>query len=151
MTAETVRFEVSYALSVLSRHLSRPNARLIDGTKRVVKYLIHTKELGITWRISDQDKESGFTNVLFGTVDTSFSMCKLTRRSHFGYTTFLNRGLINWKNKLQSIGTLSSSKIEYVVICDLTCGMWYLRQFAKGLGFEQKEPTLCFEDNKRQS
>jgi hypothetical protein len=25
----------------------------------------------------------------------------------------------------------------------------YLRQLAKGLGFEQKEPTLCFEDNKK--
>jgi hypothetical protein len=26
----------------------------------------------------------------------------------------------------------------------------YLRQLAKGLGFEQKEPTLCFEDNKEE-
>ena len=26
--------------------------------------------------------------------------------------------------------------------------MRYLRQLAKGLGFEQKEATLCFEDNK---
>ena len=26
--------------------------------------------------------------------------------------------------------------------------MRYLRQLAKGLGFEQKEPTLCFENNK---
>jgi hypothetical protein len=31
--AVTVRFDVSYALSVLSRHLSRPNARLISATK----------------------------------------------------------------------------------------------------------------------
>ncbi len=60
--AVTVRFDVSYALSVLSRHLSRPNARLIAA------------------------------------VDGSFAMCKLTRRSHFGYTTFLNRGLISWKS-----------------------------------------------------
>ena len=89
--AVTVRFDVSYVLSVLSRHLSRPNARLIAAAKRVVTYLMHTKELGITWSISEQDKESGFANVLFG--DARFAMCKLTRRSHFGYTTFLNRGL----------------------------------------------------------
>jgi hypothetical protein len=138
----TVRFDVSYALSVLSRHLSRPNARLIVAAKRVVKYLMYTKDLGITWSISEQDKETVFANVLFWVVDASFAMCKLTRRSHFGYTTFLNRGLVRWKSKLQSIVTLSSVESEYVALCDLTYEVWYLRQFAKGLGFEQKEPTL---------
>ena len=47
--AVTVRFDVSYALSVLSRHLSQPNARLIAAAKRVVKCRMHTKDLGITW------------------------------------------------------------------------------------------------------
>jgi hypothetical protein len=37
--AVTVRFDVSYALSVLSRHLSRPNASLIAAAKRIVKNL----------------------------------------------------------------------------------------------------------------
>ncbi len=60
----------------------------------VVKYLIHTKDSG-TWSISEQDKESGSTNVLFWAVDTSFAMCKLTHRSHLGYTTFLNHGLVS--------------------------------------------------------
>ena len=114
----------------------------MTAAKRVVKYLMHAKDLGITWSISEQDKESGFANVLFGVVDPSFAMCKLTSRSHFGYTTFLNRGLISWKSKLQSIVTLSSAESEYVALCDLTCEMRYLRQLAKGLGFEQKEPTL---------
>ena len=86
--------------------------------------------------------------MLFGEVDASFAMCKLTHRSHFGYTTFFNRGLISWKNKLQSIVTLSSVESEYVTFCDLTCEIRYLRQFANGLGFEQKEPTLSFGDNK---
>ncbi len=44
--------------------------------------------------------------------------------------------------------TLSSAESEYVALSDLTCEVRYLRQLAKGLGFEQKEPTLCFEDNK---
>ena len=32
--AVTVRFDVSYSLSVLSRHVSRPNARLITAAKQ---------------------------------------------------------------------------------------------------------------------
>ncbi len=62
--------------------------------------------------------------------------------------TFLNNGLVSWKSKLQPIVTLSSAERKYVALCDLRCEMRYLRQLAKGLGFEQKEPTLCFEDNK---
>ena len=96
----TVRFDVSNTLNVLSRHLSRPNTSLIVAAKRVVKYLMHTKDFGITGSISEQYKESDFENVLFGVVDASFVMCKLTRRSHFGYATFLNHGLISWKSKL---------------------------------------------------
>jgi hypothetical protein len=53
--AVTVSFDVSYALSVLSRHLSRPNARFIAAAKQIAKYLVHTKDLGITWSISEQD------------------------------------------------------------------------------------------------
>jgi hypothetical protein len=75
-------------------------------------------------------------------------MCTLTNRSHFGYTTFLHHGLVSWKSKLQSIVTLSSAESEYVAPCDLTCEVRYLRQLAKGLGFEQKELTLCYEDKK---
>ena len=52
------------------------------------------------------------------------------------------------KSKLQSIVTLSSAESEYVALCELTCEVRYLRQLAKGLGFEQKEPTLCYEDNR---
>jgi hypothetical protein len=108
-----------------------------------------TKDLGITRRISEQDKESGFTNVLFATVGAGFVMCKLTRGSHFGYTTFLNNGLVSWKSKLQSIVTLSSAEREYVALCDLTCEVRYLRQLSKGLGFERKEQTLCYEQIRR--
>jgi hypothetical protein len=122
----TVRFDVSYDLNVLSRHFRRSNTRLIGTVKRIVKYFVHTKDLGITWSISEKDKESGFTHVLFTVVDASFTMCKLTSRSHFGYTTFLNNGLVSWKGKMQSIVTLSSEEIEYVALCDLTCKVRYL-------------------------
>ena len=41
-----------------------------------------------------------------------------------------------------------SEESEHVTLCDLTCEVQYLRQLAKGMGFEQKEPTLYYEDNK---
>jgi hypothetical protein len=133
----------------------QPNARLIAAAKRVVKYLMHTKDLGITWSISEQDKESGFANVLFGAIDASFAMCKLTRRSHSGYTTFLNHGAVSWRSKLQPIVTLSSVESEYVTLCDLTCQVRYLRQSAdslqKGWDLSKRNRPFAIKTIKRQS
>ncbi len=45
--ATTVRFDVSYGLSVLSRFLAKSNEKLVNAVKRIIKYLVKTKDLGI--------------------------------------------------------------------------------------------------------
>ena len=44
--------------------------------------------------------------------------------------------------------TLSSAEAEYVALADMICEVKYLRELARGLGFEQTEPTLIYEDNR---
>jgi hypothetical protein len=146
--ATTVRFDVSYGLSVLSRFLAKPNDKLINAAKRIIKYLVKTKELGITWKITPEDRKAGFADVIFGAVDASFAMDPITRRSHAGFVTFNNHGLISWRSKLQSLVTLSSAEAEYVALADMICEVKYLRELARGLGFGQTEPTLIYEDNR---
>jgi hypothetical protein len=144
----TVRFDVSYGLSVLSRFLAKPNDKLINAAKRVVKYLVKTKDLGITWKITVEDRKAGFADVIFGVVDVSFTMDPITRRIHAGFVTFNNHGLVSWRSKLQAIVTLSSAEAEYVALADMICEVKYLRELARGLGFTQTEPTLIYEDNR---
>jgi hypothetical protein len=66
--ATTVRFDVSYGLSVLSRFLAKPNDNLINAAKRIIKYLVKTKDLGITWKITPEDRKAGFADMIFGAV-----------------------------------------------------------------------------------
>ena len=47
-TTTTSRFDVSYTMFMLSRYLVKPNTRLIDVSKRFIRYLFKTKDLGIT-------------------------------------------------------------------------------------------------------
>ena len=61
----TCSFDVSYAMSMLSRYLAKPNARLIDAAKRVIRYLFKTKDLGITWKVEPEDKTTEFANTLY--------------------------------------------------------------------------------------
>jgi hypothetical protein len=59
-TTTTVRFDIRYGLSVLSRFLAKPNDKLINVAKRIIKYLVKTKDLGITWKVTDEDRKAGF-------------------------------------------------------------------------------------------
>jgi hypothetical protein len=128
--------------------LAKPNDKLINAAKRIIKYLVKTKDLGITWKITAEDRKTGFEDVIFGAVDASFAMDPITRRSHAGFVTFNNHGLISWRSKLQSLATLSSPETEYVSLPDMICEVKYLQELARVLGFGQTEPTLIYEDNR---
>ena len=80
---------------MLSRFLAKPNDKLINAAKRIIKYLVKTKDLCITWKITAEDRKAGFADVIFGTVDSSCGMDPITRRIHAGFVTFNNHGLIS--------------------------------------------------------
>jgi hypothetical protein len=133
---------------VLSRFLAKPNEKLVNTVKRIIKYLVNTKDLGITWKVTAEDRKAGFTDVIFGVVDALFAMDPITRRSHAGCVTFNNHDLVSWCSKLQSIVTLSSAEAEYIALADVICEVKYLREMGPGLGFAQAEPTFIYEDNR---
>ncbi len=114
--------------------MAKPNDKLINSAKRIIKYLVKTKDLGIIWKVTVEDR--------------TFVMDPITRRSHAGFVTFNNHGLISWHSKLQSLVTLSSSEAEYVSLADMICEVKYLRELTRGLRFGQTESTLIYEDNR---
>ena len=146
--AVSVRYDISYAVSALSRHLARPNPKLINEAKRVIRYLIKTRNFSVKWSASDEDRTDGTVNVMFGAVDASYAACQLTRRSHGGWIMFLNHGAVSWKSGLQPMVTLSSCEAEFVALCSAIVEAKYLRQLLTELGYPQPEPTLIWEDNK---
>ena len=146
--AVSVRYDISYAVSTLSRHLARPNPKLINEAKLVIRYLVKTRNFSIKWSASDGDRKDDSANVLFGAVDASYAACQLTRRSHGGWLMFLNHGAVSWKSGLQPMVTLSSCEAEYIALCSSIVAAKYLRQLLTELGYPQPEPTLIWEDNK---
>ena len=143
-----LRYDTAYAVSVLSRYLAKPCKKVIDAAKRVIMYLMSTHDFYLEWRSSDEEIERGVANILVGAVDASFAADAMTRRSHGGYINFINSGPVSWKSGLQPIVTLSSCESEYVALCAEVCEVKYLRNLIGELGYEQKEATLIWEDNK---
>ena len=146
--AVALRYDICYAVSVLSRHLARPCVKAVQAAKRVVRYLVQTRDFAVEWWIDRKDIDAGCANVVFGSADSSFGMCPITRRSHSGYANFLNNGIISFKSKLQKSVTVSSAEAELMGLSDEVMEVIYLRGLLKEIGFEQKGATLIWEDNK---
>jgi len=143
-----LRYDISYAVSALSRHLARPCKKAVDTARRVIQYLLTTRDFAIEWKSSRQSQQDQTDNVLIGAVDASFAMDTHTRRSHGGYINFVNDGAVSWKSGLQSIVTLSSCEAEYIALCSEVCEVRYLRSLLRSLGFKQRDSTVIWEDNR---
>ena len=146
--AITVRWDIAYAVSVLSRYLMKPNKKVIGEARRVVKYLMGTRDFKITWSTSPGKLKREEVNRLWACADASFAADVITRRSHGGYIVFLNGGPISWKSGLQKLVTLSTCESEFVTLCSAILELRYLRQLVADLGYEQEGPTVIWEDNK---
>jgi hypothetical protein len=139
-----VHFDITYSVSVLSRHLAKPCKKVVLVAKRVTKYLRCTRDLVITW----STQSDGTANwKMTGSVDASFANCQMTRRSHGDWINFLNRGPVSWKSGLQPIVTLSNCESEYVALSMQVCEVKYLRMLFRELECPQEGPTLIWEDN----
>jgi hypothetical protein len=117
--ATTVRVDVSYGLSVLSRFLAKPNEKLVYAAKRIIKYLVKTKDLGITWKVTAEDRKAGFADVIFGAVDVSFVMDPITRRSHAGFVQQSRLGVLVFQTPINCDAQFSRSRVYHVGGYDL--------------------------------
>jgi hypothetical protein len=144
----TIRWDIAYSVSVLSRYLMKPNRKVIAAARRVIQYLMTMRDMKIRWTAEEDKVPADKRNKLWGAADASYASDAITRRSHGGYLLFLNGGCISWKSGLQKMVTLSSCESEFVALCSAILEVRYLRQFLNELGHKQEEPTLLWEDNK---
>jgi hypothetical protein len=122
-TAEMiVRYDIAYAVSVLSGYLMNPNREVIDSARLVVRYLLKTKDFKIVWSTEEGEISDDRINRMWDAVDASFASDPITRRSHPGFLIFNNRGCISWKSGLQKLVTLSSCESEFVGLCSAVVG-----------------------------
>ena len=146
--ALTVRFDIAYAVSVLSRHLARPCRKVINEAKRCIRYLIGTRDFAIRWSTHPDSLADKLRNILWASADASYAADPITRRSHGGYIAFLNGGPIAWKSGLQKLVCLSSAESEFVALTSCIVEVRYLRMLLAELHFPQAEPTTILEDNR---
>ena len=138
--ATMTRPDLLYAMSILAAHAANPTRLQRRMLKRVMKYLVATKDWKMTFN-HDDDWE------LVAWADASYAS-REEARSQSGYCFALgaNNASFYAKSQKQKLVTLSSTEAEYVALFHAVTELVYLRRLLEELGFRQRA-TLVFQDN----
>jgi hypothetical protein len=107
------RPDIMLSVCMCARFQANPKECHLVAVKRILRYLVHTQNLGL-WYL----KGSFFD--LFGYSDSDYAGCKVDRKSTSGTCQFLGRSLVSWSSKKQNCVALSTVKAEYIAV-DACC------------------------------
>lgn len=107
--------------------MARPTAEHWDVAMGVLRYVVSTASLGITY---------GGKEGLVGYSDSDFAGDIDTRRSTTGYVFVLNGGAVSWSSRLQPTVAASTTEAEYMAAASATKEALWLRKLLPELGVE---------------
>lgn len=124
--ANASRPDICYAVNVVSRHQLNPTKHEWKMIDRILRYLIYTKDLSLTYK-GHEDGFDAFSDASLADCKNSITTC--------GYLVRLFGDAIGWKTKKQSHVALSTCEAEYLamsVACkELMALSLTVKEFAK--------------------
>ena len=144
--ATFTRPDISFAIHKCSQFISKPTEEHWVAAKRILRYLINTKNNGILYK-SQGTGISGYAHHLAGFTDADFAGDVNDRKSTSGWIYTYNGAPISWSSKKQNIVTRSMMEAELVAGSFASVeGIWLLK-LGKDFNLMFK-PIPLFADNK---
>ena len=120
-----------------ARFQANPKECHLVAVKRILRYLVHTHNLGLWY-----PKGSRFD--LLGYLDSDYTGCKVDRKSTSGTCQFLRRSLVSWSSKKQTCVALSTAEAKCVAAGACCAPLLWMRQTLQDFGCHfTKIPLLC--------
>lgn len=138
--ANTVRPDLSYAASALSRFIKEPHANHYAAAKHVLRYIKGTLSMCLEFK-----RQNTFD--LVGYCDSDWAGDKVDRKSITGYLFMLGGTAITWKSTKQQTVALSSTEAEYMALGDAVKELLWLSQLLSNVGLKFNSSPIIFEDN----
>ena len=119
-----------------ARFLETPTTGHLNISRRVLCYLLTTRDMSLTYTRSSSPK-------LLAYVDSSWAADPDTRRSRYGFAVYFGRALISWRSKLHGCVSLSSAEAEYIGATEVVKEVMWLRHLLSELGLKQATHHDC--------
>lgn len=157
--AVNTRPDLSYAVGVLSRFMSKPTDVHFTAAKRVLRYLKGKSEKGLFFPSVKQQKnlkvqifnetdfrEMGVTRgvsmKLF--ADADFAGDHERRRSTSGMLVTVNGTAVSWGAKLQTVVATSTAEAEYIAAAmAVKEALWFRKLMNEMYGYSEKMMLYC--------
>jgi hypothetical protein len=138
------RPDISNVVRELSKCSSGANEASFKELKRLMKFVLDTKEYGLriypTKRLNDL-----WTMKVYS--DSDWAGDKDNRHSVTGFVIFLLGVPIVWKSKLQRTVSLSSSEAEYYALSEAVKEIKFVVQILMSIGMKVEMPIQVLVDN----
>jgi hypothetical protein len=138
------RPDISYSVNRLAQFVSSPTIEHWTAVQRIFKYLLSTKNYGITF---GHQKTIDSELDLIGYSDADFAGDVQDRRSTTGWIFRANGGAISWSSRKQRLVTRSSFESELVASSQATAEALWFQRLTKELQIDLK-PIPLYMDNK---
>ena len=135
------RPDLSAAVGVLSKFMSKPGTEHWQGVKRVMRYIQGTLKYGLLFTADGTDnKLTGYSGADWGR-DVS------TRRSTSGYVFQIQGNTVSWCSKRQVCVAKSTTEAEYMALSIACQESIWLRRLLSDIQVNQQSPSTIYEDN----
>jgi hypothetical protein len=121
------RPDIAYAVNKICQYLHAPTTIHWTAAKRVLRYVKHTFDVGLTFMRSRSTLVSAFS-------DADWAGCADDRRSTGGFAVFFGPNLISWSAKKQATVSRSSTEAEYKSVANATAKVIWLQSLLAELG-----------------
>eukprot|EP00924_Labyrinthula_sp_SR-Ha-C_P005959 snap_masked-scaffold_14-processed-gene-10.54-mRNA-1 protein AED:0.29 eAED:0.29 QI:0/-1/0/1/-1/1/1/0/296 len=135
------RPDICFAVHAMSRRTSCATTTDLKLVRRVMKYLVDTKNLSLCFKTISEDALK-----LEMEVDASFAMGP-KKKSVYGYLIKVNNAPILYRSKLEPLTAMSSTEAEYIGIAEATKPLRYIANVLEFLGLKYTKPINVYNDN----
>ena len=101
------RLDLMFSVCMCARFQGSPRESHLKATKRILKYLKHTQNIGLWY-------PKGAKFELVGYSGSDYAGCKIERKSTSGTCQLLGTSLVSWSSKKQNSVALSTAKAKYL-------------------------------------
>jgi len=131
------RPDIMLSVCMCARFQANPRECHLMAIKRILRYLVHTPNLGLWYT-------KGSTFNLLGYSDLDYAGCKVDRKSTTGTCQFLSWSLVSWSSKKQNSVALSTAEAKYVATGACCAQLLWMKQTLSDFGCEfTKIPLMC--------